>query len=372
MVLSYHGFPVTPSALNTYLINHQGYDKTGGIFFRDAVEGYSGGKVKLKILPPMDDRLEKDIWYYGPQIMKLKYGFFGLGTHFVVATGRDRNKTTWLINDSKDATEVEITKWADNYADFREIIGPEYTYVDSRCGLTIRFHSPGELVITDSLGRKEGYDSISGTTYQGQIPDAFYGETGLPNLPEDLPEPQSKEIDISVPAEGEYELKVIGTDVGNYDLEIRAWDREGGRSYKDIEQIPIITNTVHTYILNYSRAAGSKLEVIGGFDGKGQRPKDVNKFLSYSNPTQVTTELLPGVKTFNLSIFYDQAIISGTFKAELNRQDITNLFSSSPGRNEVVKLNLVSGRNTLILSVDGRLSSGRQATDTDRLVFIVP
>jgi len=253
------------------------------------------------------------------------------------------------------------------------------TDVDSRCSLNIRCHpagkydSPCELVITDPLGRKEGYDPVSGTTYQGQIPDAFYGEEGLPNLPEDPPEPQSKEIDISVPAEGKYELKVIGTKKGGYDLEVHASDREGGISYKDdIEQIPISPNVVHTYIINYSRAAGSKIEVIGGFDGKGQRPRDVNKFLSYSNPTQVTTELLPGVKTFNLSIFYDEAIITGTFKAELNRQDITNLFSPSLGGNEIVKLNLASGRNTLILSVDGRLSSGRQATDRDRLVFIVP
>ena len=98
----------------------------------------------------------------------------------------------------------------------------------------------------------------------------------------------------------------------------------------------------------------------------------MNKFLSFSNPTQVTTKLPQGETTFDLFIFYDEAIIPETFKAELNRQDITNLFSPSPGGAETVRFNLSSGRNTLILSVDGRLASGRVATDRDRLVFIVP
>jgi len=38
----------------------------------------------------------------------------------------------------------------------------------------------------------------------------------------------------------------------------------------------------------------------------------------------------------------------------------------------VVRLPLRPGRNTVKLSVDGWLPSGRVATDTDRLVFLVP
>jgi hypothetical protein len=217
-----------------------------------------------------------------------------------------------------------------------------------------------------------GYDPILNIFYVDEIPNSGYDNVSLPDADTDEPGPITQELEIWRPVDGEYELKVIGTGIGSYELRVTLSDRESGGNTEEFFEIPISPKEVHNYLFNYSREAGAKMDVSGGFDGKGQRPRDVNKFLSYSNPTQVTTELLPGVKTFNLSIFYDEAVITGTFKAELNRQDITNLFSPSPGRNEVVKLNLVSGRNTLILSVDGRLSSGRQATDTDRLVFIVP
>jgi len=397
MVLTYHGFSVNPSELNNFLKNYQAWDKTGkvsypgyskggGVNWKIALDAYSNGEVKyygrerkhwrqIITFPGADGRLEKDICTYGPQIMRLTPWFFG--THFVVATGRDRNKTTWLINDSYNgATDIEINNtkwwWPSDYQDYRKCVGPEYTYVDSWCSLKITFHSPGELVITDPLGRKEGYDPVSETLYYDQISNAAYGDDGLPNYETGQTESEAKEIDIQVPAEGEYELKVIGTGVGDYALEIIASDREGGFSYKGIEQIPISPGIIHTYILNYSRKAGSEIEVCGVFDGKGQRPRDVNKFLSFSNPTQVTTELPQGITTFDLFIFYDQPIIPETFKAELNRQDITSLFSPSPGGAETVRLNLASGRNTLVLSVDGLLASGRQATDSDRLVFIVP
>jgi hypothetical protein len=39
---------------------------------------------------------------------------------------------------------------------------------------------------------------------------------------------------------------------------------------------------------------------------------------------------------------------------------------------EVEKLTLQSGRNTLLLRVDGKNAKGQSATDTDRLVLVVP
>lgn len=385
MVLSYHGFVVTPKELNDYLIQNDGYTKDGDIKWKKAIDGYSQGKVKFDEpvrkclweipLPWVDNELENDICRYGPQIMRLKYEREdgSVGTHYVAATGRDKDKTTWLMNDSVDGTTGDITQWTKkSYRGYRRCIGPEFTYVDSQCGISITFHSPGELLITDPLGRKEGYDPATDVLYFDEIPHSGYVEAGLPTLPNDPPEPESRELSISIPVEGEYELEVIGTGEGNYDLEIYAWDREGDESSRIVEQVPISPNVVHTYVLSYSREAGSQIETSGAFDGKGQRPRDVNKFLSYSSPTQVTTELAQGETTFDVFVLYDPTIIPQSFEAELNRQDITSLFSPSPGGAESVRLNLSKGRNTLILSVDGSLASGRQATDRDRLVFIVP
>ena len=107
-----------------------------------------------------------------------------------------------------------------------------------------------------------------------------------------------------------------------------------------------------------------------GFDGKGQSPRTVNKFLSFCNPSQVTTHLPSGQNTFYLSIFYGDTILPETFTAELNSNPIANQFSPAPNSDETVLLNLEPGRNTLKLSVNGILDTGREATDTDRLIFI--
>ena len=109
----------------------------------------------------------------------------------------------------------------------------------------------------------------------------------------------------------------------------------------------------------------------GNFDGKGQRPADVNKFLSYVNLTKSTTTLPAGTTNFSLIIIYDKNIIPSTFTAELNGVDVKSLFHPIPGSAESVTLNLEQGRNTLVLSVEGK-PPNRVARDTDRLVFIVP
>lgn len=108
------------------------------------------------------------------------------------------------------------------------------------------------------------------------------------------------------------------------------------------------------------------------FDGKGQRPADVNTFLSYANPLQMRTELPSGSTEFPLHIFYGVTIDSATFKAELNRQDINSQFNPKPVGDQVVELNLRKGRNVLLVSIKGKRKDGRTAKDSDRLVFIVP
>lgn len=108
------------------------------------------------------------------------------------------------------------------------------------------------------------------------------------------------------------------------------------------------------------------------FDGKGQRSQDVNTFLGYLRPTEAQTTLSQGQTTYYLLIFYGKTILPETFKATLNDIDINGDFHPTSDSSEVVKLNLKQGRNILALSVDGTRNDGNQATDTDRLVFIVP
>ncbi len=107
------------------------------------------------------------------------------------------------------------------------------------------------------------------------------------------------------------------------------------------------------------------------YNGGGQKPDDVNLFLKYANPLEHQTKLPPGVNEFDLIVYYGDTIIPSTFKAELNGVDITSKFQPAKGIAEVEHLVLQKGRNTLVLSVDGKNQKGSTATDTDRLVFIV-
>ncbi len=122
---------------------------------------------------------------------------------------------------------------------------------------------------------------------------------------------------------------------------------------------------------NVRNSAVQTLDVIGAFtfDGGGQRPRDVNKFLTYSNPTDSPVTLPPDISVFPLSLAYGPTTIPATFSATLNGTDISGLFHPQAGTFETVMVPLASGKNLLVLQIDGTVSSGRVATDTDRLVF---
>jgi hypothetical protein len=60
-----------------------------------------------------------------------------------------------------------------------------------------------------------------------------------------------------------------------------------------------------------------------------------------------------------------------TFTADLNGTDVSASFAPVPGKTETVMIPLSPGSNTLILRINGATASGRIATDTDRLVFLV-
>lgn len=108
------------------------------------------------------------------------------------------------------------------------------------------------------------------------------------------------------------------------------------------------------------------------FDGKGQRSADVNSFLGYEQPTQVQTDLAAGTNSYMVHVYYGKTVDSATFAAKLDKLDLSHKFAPKPFTDEEVSIPLQQGRNVLVLSVEGKKSDGRTATDTDRLVFIVP
>jgi len=229
-------------------------------------------------------------------------------------------------------------------------------------------HPPADLLIEDPEGLKTGYDAIAGV-YYNQLPRSSYESTGLIDLDTGERGPITKELEIMQPSAGNYHLYVIGTDAGTYTLEISISDPEFNLSGKKFRDIAITKDEIHAYSFYYPKTIGADISI--GYDGGGQRPSDVNKFLSYIRPSERQTTLPAGTTTYYMMIRYGDTIIPATFNAELNGMDITSLFNPAPGGTEAVTLNLSQGRNTLVLSVDANLTN-RIAGDKDRLVFIVP
>lgn len=371
MVLGYHNITVDPPTLNTWLINNKGYDLNGNIYW-EAVARYArtttGRKDALTYLGPKGD-LENSICANGPTIVSVKNN-----GHWVVAIGRDQNRTTYLINDPDGGIESTLAARYDNkFINVRRYSGPEFSITDVN-GLVCRFHSPGELLITDALGRRTGTDPLTGQSFN-EIPGSSYELISLDDLTDPAnPVPSddvTKDLELVRPPDGEYTLRVTGTGSGTYDLENRSTDAEGTPSEATFTNVPITPGAVHTYIIQHSKAPGSTVSVAGGFDGGGQRPRDVNKFLTYIAPGDSPTNLPTGTTTFSLLIVYGQTIIPSTFSAQLNGVNITNLFNPVGGTSQMINLsNLTSGRNVLQLSVSGNLPS-RVATDNDRLILNV-
>lgn len=107
------------------------------------------------------------------------------------------------------------------------------------------------------------------------------------------------------------------------------------------------------------------------FDGKWMSA-DANSFLGYEQPTQVQTNLAAGVTTYTVHVYYGKTVAPETFTAVLNEKDIGLKFTPKPFTDEEVVIPLQRGRNTLLLSTEGKKSDGEAAIDSDRLVFVVP
>ena len=106
----------------------------------------------------------------------------------------------------------------------------------------------------------------------------------------------------------------------------------------------------------------------------------MDMFLSYTSPTESTTNLPTGATTYNLTIIYGQTVIPSTFTAVLNNVNISSLFNPVAGTSETVTLSGLrmgsNGRNVLDLSIDGYVfnnnsSKPRVTNDSDKLTFIV-
>lgn len=379
MVNAYHNAIVPDGGV----IGYNDAMKTAGGF--STVPGYVGQVVWGNLPRGMTSwisfgsneygELRRMICTHGPQIMSVNGG-----GHYVMVTGKEglTASTSWKIYDPAGGvanTTVAARGYTLQRGDGTRLYrGPDAQYEFPIYGIKIALHSPAELIVTAPDGSKTGFDPISDATYN-QIPFGNYLAEGYDDVQTGEIEPHKvKFVSISGgPADGEYTVEVVGTATGTYSMDVERIGNDG-RSMDRVSNIDIPTQygERHTYAVQYSATSLQSPSVQGGYDGGGQKPTDVNRFLRYSSPSAARTSLAAGTTLYRLAISYGGTIIAGTLKATLNGADVSLLFSPAAGTSQVVQLSLSRGSNTLVLAIDGQTSSGRVATDTDRLVFNVP
>jgi hypothetical protein len=397
-VLRYHGVALAPGVdpildLNRWLVDNDGYSiaglrsgqpDSGGsidpfkIPFYAAARGVSNMRFVGRFKgADLDTR--NQLCGFGPQAIEVLHAHPSGPTHWAPATGYPSaaKDDLFLADPNGGVADRRFQAYAGSQpnantiasAPTRVLSGPHVTIPD-RSGLWIVIHSPAHMVVTDPAGRKSGFDATSGL-YFDEIPGGGYDAGGLGDLDTGTaPTSRAKVFELAGPAPGEYQFDLTGTADGTYTLEMRAYDQNGQQWQTAFRELAILPGEKHTYSLSYEPQPGITPNVTGGFDGGGQRPVDVNKFLSYIKPTLARTKLPSGTTSYALTLYYGSSVIPATFSATLNGLDISPRFTPTAGTWESVTLDLQPGSNVLRLSVEGTVGT-RTATDTDRLVFNV-
>ncbi|SRR5712692_2065327 len=145
-----------------------------------------------------------------------------------------------------------------------------------------------------------------------------------------------------------------------------AWDEFASHYPKGTEFTP---STAEAY--NSTTTTIAPFEPVDAdlYDGGGQQPAEVNKFLRYATPKDNRVKLPAGTTSTYVIVYYGKTIDATTFSATLNGANITSQFHPIPGTAEAIKIP-ISGTTKLHLEVVGTKSSGATARDSDTITFL--
>lgn len=237
----YSGTSFVPDFVNTY-----GEQHNIPIYFH----GYLWGRN-----PANDQRIADYLAAGQPVILKIPAQPNTPSGHFVAATGVTETAggdLTFAINDPEYGATTLAEYHNNNYHSAR-LFGDTQK---NESALFVSGHSPIELVITDPLGRKSGYDPRTGTTL-AEIPGATYGTVtfGPVDAATAEAEVEAREFHLGDPVEGTYVIEVIGTGDGAYTVHASAF--RTGKSMDNREYAGSTTlNEVDRIVLQYDEVSG--------------------------------------------------------------------------------------------------------------------
>lgn len=146
------------------------------------------------------------------------------GTHFVAGTGKAQSGgiETWRIHDPERTSTSTLQEVYENK--YKQIV--MFSSDAPKSALLLAIHSPVEVVITDPLGRRTGFDPRTNSSY-AEIPTSSYGIEFLAAADESGGLLEQTVLDLLTPVDGQYTIQTIGTDSGSYSIEVIAVNTEG-------------------------------------------------------------------------------------------------------------------------------------------------
>jgi hypothetical protein len=292
MVLQKFGIPATPVTINDYMVQKREellrfygiqdvFTRNGRPKLEYALTQYSSDNsntMRIENFPgdALYTTVQQDLALNRPSILQI---LFPDGNyHALVSKGLCRGYQNFKINDpilylngrmetleeynqnivvlNKRIRPVSKTVRTSEYSckinfsafSFNELSPP--LWPDSPVNLSIE--PVIELLVTDPLGRKEGYDFPTQRAVQ-KIPNSVYyldaGDSSGPSLP------KGKMLELGLAPSGEYTLNIIGTQTGGYILDIFTVDNTGDHGVPRAPILGIISpEIIHTYQIHYEQS----------------------------------------------------------------------------------------------------------------------
>ncbi|MBU4386822.1 MAG: C39 family peptidase, partial [Actinobacteria bacterium] len=375
MILNYYGEPyglqTDPEKLNEWL-NHRfwdlngngkldpdeptGYTRYGDInwklvaeYFNDVygegVVSYNGRgdfnknkETYITFRENSDSILNSDLSSQRPVILKAPYAPW----HFVVATGKINidNNSTWAINDPGWRSKENLLSYDNEYFGIRRYKPRE----EDNSAITIKAYSPVEIYTIDSQGRYLGKDPNAGEEFD-EIPNGgYYTDTSMINGL------KIKTIEVLKPIDGNYTIKVIGTDTGSYDIDYYSYDRSGYWSNFKTFTAEITSGEIHNYEVNYSSDIINRPPIANAEIQAEIQPKPLIE--------EPDDNYIIEANTFNGA----NITLDGTASYDPESASLTYSWSDEDGNilgtDEILNVFLPLGQHQITLTVsDGRLSS---------------
>lgn len=330
MLLNFHGAnkdpsgnETSPSTLNTWLKNNNGYAKFGALKW-NSVAAYSikanatqgTQKIKFSGLAGANDfaTLSSDLTNSKPAILEEP-------GHFILAT--TKNGFVYNINDPF----YENRKTLDSYSNsFSKIVRYEKTNTDLSA-IYIQSPAPTDIFLTNSTGQRVGKDPTTGIIYT-EIPNSYY------YVEEEITDPGPETQTVSnggvttlivlLPPEDLY--RVITSDNTTKKIEFSSYDQEGNITTKYFE------NGANEFNITFNPMVGSQTRV--------EREVEIDYIPGSSNNNIIIKKTnfplaILGSSTFNVKDIDQSSIIIATsgkpkkgsiIIKDYNRDRINDLF----------------------------------------------